>query len=471
MLMKIHSWARWPVAIAGYLLALLGCAGAASAATYYVSFSAGQDASSGTQSRPWQTITRVNRAIPAPGDTVFFLGGDTWHGAVLKPISGVTYSTYGHGRASIDAAGQNDGILLADVSHVRINNFSISGAKRFGLEVSSDKGASRDITVSNTWTRNCGDCGMAFQTSTPSGVGLTEIKVTHCASHGNGKHGFYWGGGHYGAVTSVQCDHCASWDNGQVGFYCFGCDQVKLARDVALGNGTQDTQSSGFMMMSNHCTLTYCESAFNQTSGGDGGGFLFDTGSENGLIDHCYSHENYGYGYALTGGVALGANWHDNVVQRSVSHDDVLRVKGYGAVQFYAAPSTTPVSSGAVINCTVYLDKNGSHLPGKERYGLAAINNNEANCKVQGTRFVTLDGVWDALAYQPTAIKLDLNTWWSGTPDRWSAFWNASGKDCTRFENLAEFEGATRQEATSHVGNPHFHPGFQRRSAPPKLIS
>jgi hypothetical protein len=81
---------------------LVGCGGA-SAATYYVSSSRGQDFNDGRSPRtPWKSIARVNRQRLAPGDRVFFRRGDVWRETLVPSSSGsetavIIYGAYGQG--------------------------------------------------------------------------------------------------------------------------------------------------------------------------------------------------------------------------------------------------------------------------------------------------------------------------------------------------------------------------------------
>ena len=85
---------------------------------YYVSL-LGDDSNVGTsETAPWRTIKRVNAAPLLPGDSVLFqanqtfLGNlcfvDKYMGRVNKPI---TVSSYGFGRATIDA-GEGAGCIV-----------------------------------------------------------------------------------------------------------------------------------------------------------------------------------------------------------------------------------------------------------------------------------------------------------------------------------------------------------------------
>jgi hypothetical protein len=81
-----------------------------SAATYYISTSRGLDSRTSTQARnsstPWQTITKVNATMLAPGDSVLFKRGETFYGSLVVGQSGtsrnpIVFSAYGTGKKPI----------------------------------------------------------------------------------------------------------------------------------------------------------------------------------------------------------------------------------------------------------------------------------------------------------------------------------------------------------------------------------
>src|ERR1700727_394080 len=84
------------------MLGILRC-GIASAATYYVSSSTGNDANSGTAATaPWQTIAHVNGQSFLPGDSILLKRGDVWNESLTPPSSGssgnpITFDAYGTG--------------------------------------------------------------------------------------------------------------------------------------------------------------------------------------------------------------------------------------------------------------------------------------------------------------------------------------------------------------------------------------
>jgi len=81
---------------------ILGISSISHATDYYVDAASGNDGSAGTQSAPWQTVTKVNNASLSAGSTVYFKAGGSYGSTVLIPKSGtagspVTYTSYGTG--------------------------------------------------------------------------------------------------------------------------------------------------------------------------------------------------------------------------------------------------------------------------------------------------------------------------------------------------------------------------------------
>src|SRR5690606_23406031 len=69
---------------------------------YYLSAD-GNDSNSGTRpSESWETLTRLNKLVPKPGDSIFFRSGDEWSGTIEVNMWGiedrpVVYTAYGEG--------------------------------------------------------------------------------------------------------------------------------------------------------------------------------------------------------------------------------------------------------------------------------------------------------------------------------------------------------------------------------------
>jgi len=95
------------------------------AATYYVDNVSGLDSNSGTStSTPWATIAHVGSQTFAPGDSILFKKGDTWHEQLNVPSSGtlgkpITFGVYGASGVAPIIDGAN--VVVAPWSHYKGN--------------------------------------------------------------------------------------------------------------------------------------------------------------------------------------------------------------------------------------------------------------------------------------------------------------------------------------------------------------
>lgn len=135
----------------------------ASAATYHVSQSTGNDAAAGTSpAAAWKTLSKASREYQA-GDSILLKCGDTWdeelrplgEGTAVNPI---TISSYGDGPRPLidrqDATGNNIdkvGIRLKNVAGYKITDLAFARFGR-GVFVDFDKGVHGKDHV---WIENC----------------------------------------------------------------------------------------------------------------------------------------------------------------------------------------------------------------------------------------------------------------------------------------------------------------------------
>lgn len=177
-------------------LSLLFLPGVASAATYYVDATLGNNSNNGTATTTaWQTLAKVNAVTFTAGDTILFKRGETFVGNIVVGQSGtsgnpITFGAYGNGaRPIINATTTNHGIdirtnksylsilgleirnatlnqilLSSGVSNVTISDMVLYGGASSGVNLSS--GAFSDITISSTT--------ISAYTGTASGVRFTS---------------------------------------------------------------------------------------------------------------------------------------------------------------------------------------------------------------------------------------------------------------------------------------------------------
>ncbi len=147
---------------------------------YYFSASTGNDLTgAGTQSSPWRSISKAMSVLSTlkPGDRELFKGGDIWVASSSNPpftfgdsplhaVNGsadnpIIISTYGAGRATIDAANMNPYCFVAhqpaySVKYLTIDNFECEHAYAQAVSFTTAGGKMPGITVQNFYIHNNG---------------------------------------------------------------------------------------------------------------------------------------------------------------------------------------------------------------------------------------------------------------------------------------------------------------------------
>jgi len=307
----------------------------AAARDYFVS-PTGDDNRSGSSAEPWRTLAKVNATSLQPGDRVLLEGGRAFVGPLElgrddrgTPARNAVVTSYGAGRAVIDG-GSGRAVTVDGCDHVLLQRLKLIGAGRKtgntsdGLYLAHSSGSTVDqVEVTG------------FQHSGVEISGTQDARITNVHAHQNGFAGIRSGGdlsknlyigycltennpgdptilrNHSGngiIVSSVQLalvEYCEStyngWDqpwtgNGPVGIWTHDADRV---------------------------TIQYCIAHHNRSTASDGGGFDFDGGVTNSVLQYNYSHDNFGSGYLICQyeGAPRFAN---NVVRYNVSQDDGL---------------------------------------------------------------------------------------------------------------------------------------------------
>jgi hypothetical protein len=347
--------------------------------TYYIS-NDGDDASSGeSPENAWKTIDRVNRRDLSPGDRVLFEGGDLFEGTIrLSAEDGgtenqrVLLSSFGEGLAIINGK-EGEGLNADSCDYLTIENLEFSGSGR-------SSGNSTD--------------GVLVRHSDGVVIDHTEV------------HGFQHSGVHLHQCNNATITHVYAHDNGFAGIHVTGATMRDPENydnhDLYIGYCVAENNPGDPTVLKNHSgngilassvkggTIEYCE-AFNNgwdmpwTGNGpvgiwiwdctdfviqlciahhnrtnpvaaDGGGFDFDGGVSNSIIQYCISHNNEGAGFGL---YEFGAAkpWENNIVRYNISQDDGI-ING-GSVGIWKNDE-----KGIMHNCQIYNNTFYNSKPG-----------------------------------------------------------------------------------------------------------
>ncbi len=177
--------------------------------TYYVSPS-GSDANGGmSRNSAWRTLTRIRELHT--GDTLLLAGGSLFSGSIHVPASGITISSYGVGRAIIDA-GDGTAIDASNVSNLRISNLVLRGTNlahgvlyRAAIDITNRESKAKSLEIDHL---EISGFGLAIQVQAADRLtGIDGISIESVYIHDVGYTGISITGAELGAFSNVSVSH------------------------------------------------------------------------------------------------------------------------------------------------------------------------------------------------------------------------------------------------------------------------
>jgi hypothetical protein len=390
--------------------------GICNAATYYVS-SIGNDNNSGLSiATAWRTISKLNTIDFQPGDLILFEGGTVFPGNMLleaedtgTPSSPIFIGSYGTGRATI-SAGNSYGIKAYNCAGFRIANLNIEGS---GATVNNAIGIDiyMDVASNLTYIRidSCNVSGFKISGIQfgcwDTNAGFRDVRVTHVNSFNNGGAGMSsFGFNNLINHKDVYVGYSSFHDNkGRTdvtntntgsGIVLASIENAMIEYCEAYNNGENNSHPPGgpvgiwFYLVKNG-TIQYCESHHNRTGTADGGGFDLDGGSQNCIIQYCYSHDNAGPGFLMA---EYGSNvpFTGNIIRYNISQNDA-RKSSAGAITFWGVDDNNKILQSHIHNNTIFL--NASDLQDGTPAAVKLIGNKFSGVKLSNNIFYTSGAV------------------------------------------------------------------------------
>jgi len=353
--------------------------------TYYVDAQKGDDANPGTsEAKAWKTLAKANAFAFAPGDKLLLAAGQTFagplkldkddHGTKEQPV---VVASFGNGRATIDG-GKGNGIELIGCEYVTVRELTIVGCGRkdgsdgSGLDIKGTKNVAVDsVDVSG------------FRLSGVVSSGDAGTRITRVNAHDNGFAGINVCGG-YNKQRSrdVYIAHCVASNNpgdpknktnhSGNGIVVGELDGCVVEYCEAFNNGwDMPRQGNGpvgiWGWQSDRLVIQFCVSHDNKTQKGayDGGGFDFDGGVTNSILQYNLSYNNHGAGYLLCQ-YPGASRWKNNICRYNVTLNDGLTNHDSG-IHFWAGD---PQISDALVYNNVVV--NGKHAV-KSTHDIAGV--------------------------------------------------------------------------------------------------
>ena len=448
------------------------------AVTYYVSPS-GDDSHSGTSAQTaWQTIDKVNTIDLNPGDKVLFEGGHDYPGNLLltaedagTPKQPVVIGSNGSGRAKIKA-GNGSGVTVLNAGGVIVENLIVMGDDYrtnvgSGIEIVNelpDDQKLKYIRVHNVEASGFGrrknpapeglqtpnGCGVFVggYASDKSKSGYNDVRITNCVTYQNEFFGIlttgYWQDDpDTYANSNVYVGYCKMYDNpGDPNYFENHSGSGILMEDVdggiieycqAYNNGYEGGCKVGgpigiWAAVVNNVIIQCCESHHNRAGKGDGGGFDFDGGTTNSILQYNYSHDNDGAGYLICSYKNAPHTFNNNTLRYCISVND-SRKEIHGAINLVTgSPIEDPIRNTQVYGNTIY-----SSISYAIYIGRAGIY----NTKVCNNLFITANN-------QKLPVR---NPDKSTTTFAGNVYWAVDGAfDIAGYKSLEAWRAATGQE-------------------------
>jgi hypothetical protein len=274
---------------------------------------------------PWNSLEQVNAHAFAAGDEVRFNRGSVCHGTLWLKGSGsdsapIRLSAYGTGvRPKIVADSTLDSVLkLFNQEYWNIDSLDLSGANKFGIFISGDKGVLHHIHLANLLVHDVGGSEMKHKESglvviSPGSVDqrFDDVLVDGVTAYNTQEWvGIMVGGGNFGYPpestwsTNVTIRDSVVHDVQGDGIVLFRVRDGRLSSNVAWNTGMQPTESMGtpnaiWTWMCRDCVVEHNEAFLTDSPGVDGGAFDIDYGNTNNSVVENFGHDTQGYCIAV----------------------------------------------------------------------------------------------------------------------------------------------------------------------------
>jgi len=363
---------------------LFGCIGAnkhihnIQGRNYYVS-PAGNDQNPGSLYKPWKSLFKINNSVFNPGDSIFLLGEAVFEGTMNldsldsgTEISKIFIGSFGKGKAIINSAdaegivikscnyfticnlfvtgsgrkegNTKNGITIASCNYCKIDSLEVSGYQKSGLLLRN----SSNMEVQNVFAHDNGYAGIAVDGENYLKTDCRNIKINYCRAENNP-----------GDPTTLD-NHSGN------GIIVSQCTNVTIAYCTATNNGWDMPRTGNgpvgiWAWDADSVTIEHCLSYSNKTSKGgeDGGGFDFDGGVTNSIIQYCLSYENEGSGIGLFQYDKAGP-WENNTIRFNISINDGNVSSAKAGIYIWSANKTYKLRDCKVYNNTIYNSKNAA---------------------------------------------------------------------------------------------------------------
>ena len=342
---------------------------------YYVDAVNGSDTNSGTKERKaWKTLEKISSTALKPGDRVLLRNGQIFKGSLTlgaqhSGAENLPVEIAGFGKdisAPPSIHSKNDhAILIQGAGFVNIKNIHLKGAGRdkgniaSGLIVQN----SREIVLDSMEVSGYQKYGINV-------ISSQNVRITHVKTFENGRTGIRTGSEEGERMEmyptkNIYIGYCTANDNpgdptkldnhSGSGIIVSYTDSAVVEYCSAYNNGWDMPRKGNgpvgiWAHDANNITIQYCIAYNNEAPRGawDGGGFDFDGGITNSVMQYNYSYDNNGVGYGLFQYEGTTV-WENNIIRFNISYNDGEGKEKAGLYMWTAEPG-----KDLLRNCKIY---------------------------------------------------------------------------------------------------------------------
>jgi hypothetical protein len=434
--------------------------------TYFV-HNAGNDDNTGTAlDQAWCSVERASRQVFAPGDSLFFAGEEEFVGGLTlraethgTPEAPITVGSYGTGRAMLRVE-RGDGVRVENLGGVVMRDLVVrgpgpGGPHHSGIAVLNTlpKAALIDhIRIDNIDVGGFSYCGILVGGAPADGSksGYRDVRITRCDAHDNAYYGMLLTSSWDVSATTianrdVYVGYCRVYGNhgdpeymdnhSGSGMLLEDVDGGLIEHCVAFNNGALCRCRAGgptgiWAAVANNIVIQYCESFNNRTSSrADGGGFDFDGGTTNSVMQFNYSHDNDGAGFMFYTYPGSPHSFHHNVMRHNVSRNDG-RKNGYAGI--FVENHGSGISDVEIAYNTVFMAPSAEATPVALRTAHTnRVHYHHNHFIAEGVPLLRGNGAADEASFAD-------NTFWA-SDDVFSLLWNDE-----RYASVEAWQAAQR---------------------------
>jgi len=346
--MKLFSCGNQICRIFLLMLIITPCIGCqrtkSSGIIYYVDAVNGSDSNNGkSRENAWQSLLKASSVKLGPGDKLLLKGGLTHQGFLSfdllngTPGDPVIIGSYGEGKATI-WSGNHLAIYISNSNYVEVKNIEAAGAGRLdgntsdGIHFYNVNNGSIDSVIVSGYHFN----GINI-------IGGSNINLTRIYAHNNGMSGIHVNyAGYYGGDRKPVRNLYIAWCRVENNPGCPSITDNHSGNGILVGNVVNgiieycEALYNGWDMPrggngpvgiwaynSDSIIIQHCFAFHNMTSetGHDGGGFDFDGGVTNSIMQYNLSAFNEGAGYGMYQYLDAPV-WENNILRYNISYLD-----------------------------------------------------------------------------------------------------------------------------------------------------